>query len=148
MLEAAQASGRIGRSRPGTAGQDQPVPVWVHDRDAAVIPVWIAGGDLGAARGHQAADNARLYLAIEVEHQQIFLGRRGWCFTARIADEFEVPCGIWPPDHQQRMSAFCGATGPEQDLKAQAVDPEPLGRPQVVARPCDTQVACRQRFHR
>jgi Activator of Hsp90 ATPase homolog 1-like protein len=66
----------------------------------------IACGDLGAARIGQAADHGRVDLAVEVEHQQIFLGRRGGCFTARIADEFEVPRGIWPPDHQQRMPAF------------------------------------------
>ena len=63
------------------------------------------------------------------------------------ADELEMPCGIWPSDHQQRMSALCGSIGPEQDLKAQAVDPESFGRPQVAARTCDTQMACWQRFH-
>jgi hypothetical protein len=45
-----------------------------------------------AARIDQAADGAWIGLAVEVQHQQIFLGRRGWCCTVRIAGEFEVRC--------------------------------------------------------
>ena len=58
-----------------------------------------------------------------------------------------MPSGIWPSDHQQRMSAFGRGAGPEQDLKTEAVDPEPFGRRQVVTGARDAQVACRQRFH-
>ena len=106
-----------------------------------MIPVGIARGDLGAARTDQAADNALIDFAVEEEHEQIFLSRRSGCLTARIADELKVPRGIWPPDHQQRMAALRRRVSPEQDLKAQAVDPEPLGRPQVAAGTCNTQVA-------
>jgi hypothetical protein len=114
----AAGSGRSGESVLGqrAAGQDQPVPVRIHYRDTAVIPVGIARGGLGAARTDQAADDARVDLAAEVEDHQIFVGRRGGCFTARIADELEMPRGIWPSDHQQRMPALRGGIGPEQDL--------------------------------
>ena len=102
---------------------------------------------VSAARTDQAADDARVDFAVEAEHEQIFLSWRGGCFTARIADELEMPHGIRPSGHQQRMPALRGSIGLEQDLKTQAVDPEPLGRPRVAARTCATQVACRQRFH-
>ena len=108
-----------------------------------MIPVGIAGGDPGAAGIDQAADNARIDLATDIKHQQIFLGRRGWRFTARIADELEMPCGIWPSGHQQRMTAFSRSAGPEQNVEAQAVNPEPLRCLQVMARARDTQVTCR-----
>ncbi len=144
-------SGRSGRWRrpsgPGEAGQDKPVPVRVRDRDAQAIPVRIAGRDPSATRINQAADNILVDFTIDVENQQILLGWRGRCCIFRVADKFEMPGGIWPSDDQQRTSAFCGGIGPEQDVEAQAVDPEPLGCLQVVTWTSDTQVARRQRFH-
>jgi hypothetical protein len=120
------------RSNGSCQGQERPVRTSLYPSGSAIVtppyPSRDCGGDPGAAGIDQAADNARIDLAIEVKHQQIFLGRRGWRFTARIADELEMPCGIWPSDHQQRMSAFCGGVGPEQNVEAQAVDPEPFGR--------------------
>ena len=44
------------------------------------------------ARIDQAADGAWIGLAVGAQHQQIFPGRRGWCCTVQIADEFEVAC--------------------------------------------------------
>jgi len=45
------------------------------------------------------------------------------------------------------VPAFGGRVDPEQDVKTQAVHPEPLGRLQVVAGAGDTQVRRRRRFH-
>ena len=45
----AEAVGWTGLSGPAAAGQDEPVPVGVRDRDASVVPVRIARGDPGAA---------------------------------------------------------------------------------------------------
>jgi mRNA-degrading endonuclease toxin of MazEF toxin-antitoxin module len=37
--------------------------------------------------------------------------------------------------------------GPEQDFESKAVNPESLGGTQIMARPGNTQVTCRQRLH-
>jgi hypothetical protein len=114
-------------SGPGAAGQDEPVPVRIRDRDTPSFPVRIEGGDPGAARIDQAADHILADLATEVENQQVFFGGPGWRRIPGIADEFEVPGSIRPADHQQRMTAFCRDISPEQDVKSKALDPEPFG---------------------
>src|SRR5262245_6184364 len=72
-------------------------------------------------RGRPPPDLSRVHVIRNVA------GSRG------VLNELEMPRCIWPSDHQQRMPALCGSIGAEQDLKAQAVNPEPLGRPQVAA---------------
>jgi hypothetical protein len=52
-----------------------------------VVPVRIAGGDAGAAGVNQAADGALVDVAVEVEHEQVFLGRRGRRFAFPVIDE-------------------------------------------------------------
>src|ERR1700704_1206483 len=79
------------RSGPGETGQDKPVPVWVRDRDTPLVPVGIAGGDPGAARIDQPADDVLIDVAAYVQDQQVFLGGRGWCRVVRVADEFKMP---------------------------------------------------------
>lgn len=143
----AEATGWTGSSGPTAAGQDETVPVGVRDRDAAAVPVRITRGDQGAASSNQAADDACIDVSIEVEHEQVFLGWRGWCFAVRVTDELQMPGSTWPSGHQQRMSAFRGRARPEQDVKAQAIDPEPLGSVEIAAGTRDAQVACWHRFH-
>ena len=58
-----------------------------------------------------------------------------------------MPGGAGPADHQQRMAAFGGVIGPEQDVEPEAPDPETFGRPQVMTRPGDTYGTRRQRLH-
>jgi hypothetical protein len=112
-----------------------------------VVPVRIAGGDAGAAGANQAADGALVDLSVEVEHEQVFLGGSGRGFAFPVVDELEMPGGPRPPGHQQRVSAFGRGVGPVQDVEAEAVDPEPLGRAQIAAGARDAQVAGGQRFH-
>lgn len=65
------------------------------------------------------ADYADFDVSIEVEHEQVFLGWRGWCFAVGSLTSSRCQAA---PGHQQRMSAFRGRVSPEQDVKAQAVD--------------------------
>src|ERR1700733_193389 len=120
-LNAACCSSRraVVRSGPGETGQDEPVPIWICDRHTPLVPVGIAGGDPGAARVDQPADHVLIDVAAYVQDQQVFLGGRGWCRAARIADEFKMPGGIRPADHQQLMAAFCCVVKPEQHVESQ-----------------------------
>lgn len=80
----------------------------------------------------QPRDKVLRYLVIEIENQKI-LGRwRRVDRGIRGVDQFEMPVGVRPTDHEQGM--FLGGTVPivpvEHD-KAETVGPESLGNPQI-----------------
>jgi len=52
-----------------------------------VVPVRIARGDAGAAGVNQAADRVRFEVSVEVEDEQVFLGRRGRRLAFAVIDE-------------------------------------------------------------
>src|SRR5580693_170582 len=132
---------------PGSAGQNEPVSVGVCDRDAPPFPVWIARIDPHASRIDQAGDHIVIDHSIEIENQQVLLGRRRWCRTIWVTDKLQVPRCTRPSDHEQRMPAAGRVVGPEQDIEPEPVHPEPLGGTQIMARPGNTQVTCWQRLH-
>jgi hypothetical protein len=132
---------------PGAAGQNEPVSVGVCDRDTPPLSVWIAGSDPRASRVHQAADHIVVDYSIEVENQQVLLGWRRWCRTVWVTDKLQVPHRTRPSDHEQGMPPVDWVVGPEQDIESKAVNPESLGGTQIMARPGNTQVTCRQRLH-
>jgi hypothetical protein len=134
-------------SRPGSAGQNEPVSVGVRDCDAPTLPVWIAGGDPRSSRVDQAADHIVVDHTIEVENQQVLIGWRSWCGTVWVTDKLQVPRRTRPSDHEQGMPPARRVIGPEQDIESKAVNPESLGGTQIVARPGNTQVTCWQRLH-
>src|SRR6202034_4919524 len=132
---------------PGSAGQTEPVSVGVCDRDAPPLPVWIARIDPHASRIDQTVDHIVIDHFIEIENQQVLLGRRRWCRTIWVTDKLQVPRCTRPSDHEQCMPPGGRVVGPEQNIESKPVNPESLGGTQIMARPGNTQVTCWQRLH-
>src|ERR1700728_4641968 len=88
---AAETGIALGPLWPGSARENEPVSVGVCDRDPPPFPVWITRIDPHASRMDQPADHIVIDHSIQIENQQVLLGRRRWCRTIWVTHKLKVP---------------------------------------------------------
>ena len=120
--------------------EHEAVSIGIDDGDPPPVPVWVACRHTPAASLDESTEDLVIERAAEVEHEEVFIGLTGRSLPGRVPDQFKVPGGPWPPEHQQGMTTLGVGAASMQHLKAQAVDPEPLGLLKVARGPGDAQV--------
>jgi len=89
----------------------------------------------------QAGHQVVRYGPVDVDDQQVLLGGPGFDRPALFVDEFQVPAGVRPAQHQQIVLAGFGtALGAPDDPQPEPLDPEPLGGREVPGRTGDADV--------
>lgn len=118
--------------RPASTAEDKAVAVGVLDRHAPVVPIRVSRLDLPSPGLARLSHERLRDRTVEVEDEQILLCRIRTHLL--VFDEFEVPTGLPPTHHQQRMLAVAGRHRPPEDVQAEALSPKALGDSKIAAR--------------
>jgi len=124
----------------------------VGDGDPPPFPIRIARPHPAPACIDQLAYQILVHRSVDVEHQQVLVGRSRHQLALGVTDQLQVPARVGPTDHQQvRLVSLVGVRGvgrraPEH-LEAESVDPEPLCCVEVTAGAGQTQRTGRTRSH-